>query len=141
FEAAPTIAGGAGADTLVIADDAVAVTDAEFAHVSGIETLQVSFENVTLGADASAEIGTGTLLVDAVGEGGAIGGSNVDFSALTAKFAFVGSAEVLEKVTVTADQFESGLSLSAVDDGSHEAAEVGVIAGAATIPDAAFAHV
>jgi VCBS repeat-containing protein len=61
------IAGGDGSDAIQITDAATSLTDAAFAHVSGIETLQLmqGVNNVTLGSNVTAEIGVGTLTVDA----------------------------------------------------------------------------
>ena len=64
---APTIAGGRGTDILQISHDA-SLTDLAFAHVSGIEVLQLAnaTNSVTLGADAAAAFGGAghTLTVD-----------------------------------------------------------------------------
>jgi len=65
FAAGRYIDGGLGADTIQITNTA-SVVDAAFAHVSGIETLQFgAFANsVTLGSNATTDIGNGTLTVD-----------------------------------------------------------------------------
>ncbi len=139
FAAVPHIAGGGGSDTLVITDAGATLVDADFANVSSIETLKVHSATITLGADASAEIGTGTLLVDATGES-LLSGTAVDFTAMTADFAFTGGALTGDTVTVTNAQFESGLSLSA-SNSLGIAGETVVIADAADITDAAFASV
>ena len=64
FATAPTIAGGGGSNTVVISDTgSITITDAEFANVSGIQTLKVSpvafqsVDTITLGKDASTDSG------------------------------------------------------------------------------------
>src|SRR6185437_13346179 len=141
FATAPHIAGGGGTNTLLITDSGAILVDSEFANVSDIQTLKVALANVTLGADASAEVGAGTLLVDATGEAALDAGSRVDFSAMTAKFAFKGGSALGDTVIVTNAQFESGLSLSAVRNSFGVAGETLVITDAADITDAAFASV
>ena len=137
FATAPHIAGGGGSNTLVITDTGFTVVDADFANVSNIQTLKIESSNVTLGADASADIGTGILLVDASAESFAAI-TTVDFTAMTGKFAFVGGSEGGDTVTVTNAQFESGLSLSSVSIPANDRV---IISDAATITDAAFVHV
>ena len=139
FATAPHIAGGGGSDTLVITDTGATLVDADFANVGNIQTLEVQSADITLGADASAEIGASTLLVDASGES-AFAVTNVDFTAMTAKFAFAGGSFIGDTVTVTNAQFESGLSLSAASSFGF-AVETIVISDAADITDAAFANV
>ena len=123
----------------MITDSGATLADADFANVSGIETLKAQSATITLGADASTEIGTGTLTVDATGEG-AFGGAHVDFTAMTGHFAFVGDSLAGDFVTVTNAQFESGLSLQ--DNSSFGVGlDTIVISDAADITDAAFASV
>ena len=67
FNMGDTIDGGAGNDTIQIVGTAN-ILDAGFAHVSHVETLQFgagTTDTVTLGANATTAIGTGTLTVDA----------------------------------------------------------------------------
>ncbi|HLH89324.1 MAG TPA: VCBS domain-containing protein [Xanthobacteraceae bacterium] len=65
--AAPTIAGGLGTDVIAVAG-AAALTDLAFAHLSGVEVLQLAnaANSVTLGADAAGAFGGAghTLTID-----------------------------------------------------------------------------
>ena len=67
FAAGPTIAGGLGTDIIQIAS-AAALTDLAFAHVTGVEVLQLAnaTNSVTLGVDAAAAFGGAghTLTID-----------------------------------------------------------------------------
>jgi Ca2+-binding RTX toxin-like protein len=61
FNASDTIKGGSGSDTIALVDTTgVLVTDADFSHVTGIETLKIggaATDSVTLGLYASADVG------------------------------------------------------------------------------------
>src|SRR6202000_1481966 len=95
------IEGGAGTNTIDVADTAsFSLLDSalapRFGLMTGIETLQVApgaggVATITLGAAASVEVGTGTFTVDSPGEN-ATGSTVAAFTAMTAKFAFVGGA-------------------------------------------------
>jgi hypothetical protein len=95
FTSADHITGGSGNDTIELVDTAgIVVTDADFTHVSGIETLQFGGSgdvSVTLGASASADVGGAghTLTVD-----GSTGTGNltVDGSAMTANLDILGGS-------------------------------------------------
>jgi VCBS repeat-containing protein len=67
FAAAPTLAGGLGTDIIQIAG-AAALSDIAFAHVTGVEVLQLAnaANSVTLGVDAAAAFGGAghTLTID-----------------------------------------------------------------------------
>ena len=72
FNAAPTVAGGLGTDTLQITDNGVAgyaLTDAAFTNVTGVEILKIGdggSDSVTLSTHASHDVGdaAGTLTID-----------------------------------------------------------------------------
>ena len=104
---APTVAGGAGTDTLSITDGGT-VSDSDFAHVSGIETLAV-------GATAAIDLGANAT---------AAGITSVDATALGAGSTLTLSGSANEGITLSAGNLAAStatgnLHVTASGTGAH----------------------
>jgi hypothetical protein len=87
-----TIHGGAGTDTIQISGIA-SVVDSDFAKVTGVEALKLGgtgANSVTVGADASADVGTGNTLT--INDSAGTGNLTVNASAMTAKVSIIGGS-------------------------------------------------
>lgn len=87
-----TIHGGAGTDTIQISGIA-SVVDGDFAKVTGVEALKLGgtgANSVTVGADASADVGTGNTLT--INDSAGTGSLTVNASAMTAKVSITGGS-------------------------------------------------
>jgi T1SS-143 domain-containing protein len=140
-----TVAGGAGTNKILVTDPTnagITIVDSDFANVSGIQTLAVNggnFNDVTLGADASAEIGSGTLTVDGTAATAVV---SIDVTAMTANFALLGSngPAVTNNFFITSEQFANSPTIKGGSFNAPAFSDIN-IADAANIADTAFKNV
>ena len=92
FSSNQTIHGGVGTDTIQISGTA-GVVDSDFAKVTGVEALKLGgtgANSVTVGANASADVGTGnTLTID---DSAGTGSFTLNAAAMTAKVSVTGGS-------------------------------------------------
>jgi hypothetical protein len=92
FTSSQTIHGGTGTDTIQISGIA-SVVDSDFARVTGVEALKLGgsgANSVTVGANASADVGAGNMLT--INDSAGTGSLTVNAAAMTAKVSITGGS-------------------------------------------------
>jgi Ca2+-binding RTX toxin-like protein len=116
FSSRQTIHGGAGTDTIQISGPA-SVVDSDFAKVTGVEALKLGgtgANSVTVGADASADVGAGnTLTID---DSAGTGSLTVNATAMTAKVSITGGSG---SNTITGGQAADSFFGHGTDNGNN----------------------